>query len=116
MGLKAIRTLSITLAGLILVVSGNAIAGSVDDGKKLAFDRKKGNCLACHKIAGGTMPGNMGPPLMQMKSRFPDKKKLRAQIWDATKRNPDTPMPPFGRHRILSEGEIDKITDYIHTL
>jgi len=25
-------------------------------------------------------------------------------------------MPPFGRHRILSEAEIDLIVDYIHSL
>jgi sulfur-oxidizing protein SoxX len=41
---------------------------------------------------------------------------LRAQIWDPTARNPNTVMPPFGRHRILSEDEIDLIVDYIHTL
>ena len=88
----------------------------VEKGKKIAFNRKKGNCLACHSIAGGHMAGNMGPPLVAMKARFPDKAKLRAQIWDATKANPNTVMPPFGRHKILSEKEIDLVTEYIYTL
>lgn len=88
----------------------------VEQGKALAFDRKKGNCLACHAIEGGELPGNIGPPLVAMKARFPDKAKLRAQIWDATKMNPNTIMPPFGRQEILSESDIDKIVEYIYTL
>ena len=88
----------------------------VEKGKKIAFHKKKGNCLACHQIAGGTMAGNMGPPLVAMKARYPDKAKLRAQIWDATKANPNSPMPPFGRHKILSEKDIDLIVEFIHTL
>jgi sulfur-oxidizing protein SoxX len=51
-----------------------------------------------------------------MKVRFPDKAQLRAQIWDATVKNPNSMMPPFGRHEILSEGEIDKVVEYIHSL
>jgi sulfur-oxidizing protein SoxX len=85
-------------------------------GKELAFHRKKGNCLACHKIAGGSLPGNIGPELVNMKARYPDKSKLRAQIWDATTNNPNTIMPPFGKHKMLSEGDIDKIVEFIHTL
>ena len=89
-----------------------------DDGKKLAFDRKKGNCLACHMIFDNEAisPGNIGPPLVNIKSRFPDKAKLRAQIWDATVANPETSMPPFGRHKIVSEKELDLIVNYIYSL
>lgn len=88
----------------------------IEQGKKLAFNRKKGNCLACHQIAGGTLPGNIGPPLVAMKQRFPSKQALREQIWDATKRNPNTSMPPFGRHKILTDEEIDKIVEFVWTL
>lgn len=87
-----------------------------EQGKQVAFDRKKGNCLACHQIEGGDLPGNIGPPLVAMKARFPDKSKLRAQIWDSTKNNPNTMMPPFGRHQILTEDEIDKVVEFIYTL
>lgn len=88
----------------------------LEQGKQIAFDRKKGNCLACHQIEGGNLPGNIGPPLFEMKTRFPDKAKLRAQIWDSNRANPNSMMPPFGRHEILSEAEIDKVVEYVHSL
>lgn len=88
----------------------------IDQGKKIAFDRKLGNCLACHAIEGGDLPGNIGPPLVAMKARFPDKAKLRSQIWDSTRNNPNTMMPPFGRHEILTEAEIDKVVEFVYSL
>jgi len=51
-----------------------------------------------------------------MSARFPNKADLRAQISDATKRNPSTYMPPFGKHKALSEEEIDKILDFVYGL
>lgn len=97
--------------------AAEAQAASVtEQGMTLAFDRKKGNCLACHQIEGGNLPGNIGPPLLAMKARFPDKAKLRAQISDATKANPNSIMPPFGRNKVLGESEIDKIVEFIYTL
>ena len=88
----------------------------IEEGIELAFSRKKGNCLACHAIKDGVSPGNIAPPLIVMKSRFPDRQVLRDQIWDASKRNPDTTMPLFGRYEILSKDELEKVVDYIHTL
>jgi len=93
-----------------------AEANMVEEGKKVAYNRKKGNCLACHKIKGGNLPGNIGPELVNMKARYPDKAALRAKIWDATVTNPTTIMPPFGKHKIVSEKELDKIVEYIYTL
>ena len=88
----------------------------LDQGKAIAFDRNKGNCLACHAITGGEFSGNYGPPLLMMKARYPDKADLRSQIWDAAVKDPATRMPPYGRHRILTEQEIDLVVDFIHTL
>lgn len=88
----------------------------VDKGKAVAFDRKLGNCLACHDIKGGDLPGNIGPPLVSMKARYPDKAALRSQINDATVRNPNTIMPPFGRHNILSAEQIDQVVEFIYSL
>jgi sulfur-oxidizing protein SoxX len=51
-----------------------------------------------------------------MKARFPDKAVLRAQIWDATVKNSKSLMPPFGKHKVLTENQIDKVTDFIHSL
>jgi sulfur-oxidizing protein SoxX len=84
--------------------------------------RKKGNCLACHDVvtkrwpAGLPAAGNIGPPLVSMKSRFPDKAKLRAQIWDATEANPTSSMIPFGRHKAISEKDIDNIVTFLYTI
>lgn len=85
-------------------------------GKEIAFDRKLGNCLACHAMDDGELAGNIAPPLVSMKLRFPDKAKLRAQIWDPTVNNPNSIMPPFGRHKVLSEEQIDQIVEYVYTL
>jgi len=103
--------------GLITPITANAADDAdIAKGKELAFDRKLGNCLACHQIDDGSLAGNIGPPLVAMKARFPDFEKLKAQITDPRVANPNTIMPPFGPHSILSAGEIDKIAKYIHTL
>lgn len=94
----------------------SATIDSVTQGRAAAFDRQRGNCLACHVMGDGEMPGNVGPPLMMMQQRFPERAVLYRQIWDATERNPNTRMPPFGRHGILTEEEIDWIVDYLYTL
>jgi sulfur-oxidizing protein SoxX len=86
------------------------------------INRKKGNCLACHDVvtkkwpAGLPAAGNIGPPLVSMKARFPDKAKLRAQIWDPTTINPNSSMLPFGRHKVLTEGQIDDIVTFLYTI
>ena len=95
-------------------VTGHA-QPSVSEGEKLAFDRGKGNCLTCHDIRGGDSPGNLGPPLADIKKRFPDRNELIAIISDETKRNPLTVMPPFGRNLILTEQEINSVVDFLYT-
>lgn len=104
------------MLGAALIASGVASAqSSVAAGQKLAFDRSKGNCLTCHAIAGGDAPGNVGPPLADMKQHFPDRKELFAIIFDEAKRNPQTVMPPFGRNLILTSQEINEIIDFLYT-
>ncbi len=105
---------ALTLLGAISL-SATALAGD-NDGKALAFNKKKGNCLACHVISGGKQPGNIAPPLISMKARFPNKADLRAQIFDARKKNPNSMMPPFGPHAILTDKEIDSIVEFIYSL
>ncbi|MGV6818142.1 MAG: sulfur oxidation c-type cytochrome SoxX [Thiotrichales bacterium] len=118
--LKATAAASVlALAGMLSLTPAPAQAEEksvVEQGKQLAFDRKKGNCLSCHVITGGNLPGNIGPALVAMKVRFPDKAKLREQIYDARIKNAHTIMPPFGPSLILSDDEIDKIAEYIYTL
>lgn len=88
----------------------------IDAGHELVVNRKMGNCLACHMIQGEDGPGYFGPPLISMQARFPDREVLFNQIWDATIKNPNTSMPPFGKNMILSKQEIDKIVIYLLTL
>jgi sulfur-oxidizing protein SoxX len=102
--------------GPFAVSAADEALSVVAQGKEVAFDRKKGNCLACHQIEGGQSPGTIGPPLVAMKVRFPDKAKLRAQIEDATANNPNSVMPPFGKHGILSKEDIDKVVEFIYNL
>jgi len=115
----------VTLAALAIVtaslsmtpqIASAADAETIQTGKALAFDRKKGNCLACHQISDGASPGDIGPPLIAMQGRFPDRAKLRAQVGDPRTANPDTRMPPFGAHKILSGSEIDAVVDFLLTL
>jgi sulfur-oxidizing protein SoxX len=99
-----------------LGLASMAFAEEQADGRSLAFDNKKGNCLACHAIPGdpkAEAAGNIGPILLSMKEGYPDRAKLRAKIWDATVTKPDTVMPPFGRNKILTDKEIDLVTDYV---
>lgn len=88
-------------------------------GQELAFDNSKGNCLACHSMpsdAQAVTSTDIAPPLVSMKERFPERAKLYAQVWDATKAKADSLMPPFGKHRILSDDELNKVVDYVYGL
>lgn len=91
-------------------------AKMIEQGKEIAFDRSKGNCIACHMIPGGQSPGTIGPPLLAMKARYPKKEVLREQIADPMKNNPETTMPPFGKHHILTQEQFDQVVEFIWSL
>lgn len=86
----------------------------------LATDKEKGNCMACHQFNGlrsaNLEGGDVGPPLVAIKERYPDKKRLHAEIFDASRLNPDTVMPPYGKHRILTEKEIELVVEWLYSL
>jgi sulfur-oxidizing protein SoxX len=114
---RAAQGPALFVAAVVAVVlsSGARASAQALPGQTLAFDRSKGNCLTCHDIKGGDAPGNVGPPLADMKTRFPGRKDLVAIVYDETKRNPQTVMPPFGRNLILTDREIDAIVDFLYT-
>ncbi len=121
----ALKTVVTAASGILIMgamlttpttVQAGDDASVIEEGKKIAFDRKKGNCLACHIMAGGDQAGNIGPPLIAMKARFPDKAALREQISDARIKNPNTIMIPFGPHGVLTPEEIDKVTEFVYSL
>jgi L-cysteine S-thiosulfotransferase len=110
---------STLIAALLIgaVLMGPAQAQStVTEGQRLAFDRGKGNCLTCHMIKGGDLPGTIGPELTGIKGKYPNRDDLVAILTDETRRNPQTMMPPFGRNRILTDKEINAIVDFLQTL
>jgi len=117
----------VTAASLSLLLTATFIPSALaaeaskpePTGQELAFDNRKGNCLACHAMPGepkAVTNTNIAPPLIGMAARFPDRKNLYGQIWDATRANPDTAMPPFGKNKILTDAEINKVVDYVYGL
>ncbi len=106
---------SIALSGHALAADEKAPAKELT-GQELSFDASKGNCLACHMIAGGDQPGTMGPPLIAMKARYPDRQALFEVVWDPRHKFPNTAMPPIGAYGILSKDEVNKVVDFVHGL
>ncbi|MBL4682073.1 MAG: sulfur oxidation c-type cytochrome SoxX [Pseudomonadales bacterium] len=133
---KQIGFKQVIILGTVLVFSGTAIAEEtavverikplterikplaerIKQGQAIAYDRNAGNCLSCHLVLGAELPGNVGPPLIQMKLRYPDRNVLASQISDAALTNPNTVMPPYGRHNILTEKEIELVVDFVHSI
>jgi sulfur-oxidizing protein SoxX len=104
--------------GIACAASAGAAAdeASVEAGRLIAEDRRNGNCYSCHMVQGAELAGNSGPPLMMMKQRYPDRDVLLAQIADPRVRNPNTIMPPYGAHGILTEQELSLVVDYLLSL
>jgi len=83
---------------------------------KIMTDPNIGNCTACHAIPAdkNLVAGDIAPPFIGMKIRFPDIAKVRAAIHDQRALSPDTIMPPFGRKQILTPEQIDSVAQYIY--
>lgn len=92
------------------------------DGRALFIEQRKGNCTACHKAPTDALlksASDIGPPLESIKQKYAtpiDQARLREVIQDPGKINPNTIMPPYGKHRILSDAEINAIVGYLETL
>jgi len=149
------KTLAITALGIALsfALSTNAIAaekmmikymvkdlaiaksltgrpGNAANGRKLAINRKLGNCLACHvmPIPEQTFHGLVGPDLNGVASRR-SADEVRLLIVNPKLANPDTIMPAFyrkdGLHRVmkkfqgktmLSAEQVEDLVAYTMTL
>jgi sulfur-oxidizing protein SoxX len=100
------------------VISHEAIAAEktkspLEQGKELAISL----CQACHHFEGTDQAGTVGPPILAMKARFPDRKKLHEIIYDPhVAIKPHTIMPPFGRNGLVDENQIEMIIDFLYTL
>lgn len=108
----------VVLLGAAIITPNIAMAVDADlaaKGKTIAEDRKKGNCFTCHSYEGAHLAGNMGPALNGISKRK-SKEEIYNQIWDATKANPNTTMPPFGKYEALSKDEVTAVTEWVLTL
>ena len=105
-------------------------AGDPVKGRKVAINRKKGNCLACHvmPVPEQADHGEVGPPLNDVGSRL-GAGEIRLRIVNPKVVNPDTIMPAFyrihGLHRvqkkwqgktIISAQDVEDIVAYMMTL
>lgn len=118
-GIAVVGLMAFTVASGAWAQGSKVEPSKVEPGKVVSFDREKGNCLACHGFPGlpdAEQTGNSGPPMIAMQARYPDRKLLRDKIWDATAFHPRSFMPPFGKHGVLSEEEIDQVVDFLHGL
>lgn len=86
---------------------------------ELFVQRDKGHCIACHQLPAGVGPAShsdLGPALDGTRMRSLGKPAIHQAIADPTQANPDTVMPPFGKHHILDAAEIDRLVDFLHAL
>jgi sulfur-oxidizing protein SoxX len=115
--------------GIVLLLPVLAFAGDVAKGREIVLSRADGNCLLCHAVPGADRPaGNLGPSLAGVGSRFgPDE--LRSRLVDASRFNPKSVMPPYGRveglHAVapqyrgkplLTDQEIEDAVAFLSTL
>jgi sulfur-oxidizing protein SoxA len=80
---------------------------------------EKGYCVSCHQVPPSSGPktsSDLGPLLEGARMRALGKDGIRAAIVDPMRANPDTVMPPFGRHQVLEPAEIERLVDYVFAL
>jgi sulfur-oxidizing protein SoxX len=107
------------LALLLVDAALDASAQRPPSAPELFVRADKGHCIACHRLPPGVGPqtrADFGPALDGRRMREIGKARLRDVLADPTRANPSSVMPPFGRHRILDEAEIDRVVDFLHGL
>ncbi len=104
--------------------------GDPANGRKVAIDRKLGNCLACHVMPVPEQPfhGDVGPDLSETGGNLSEGE-IRLRIVNSKALNPDTIMPAFYRNdgfervmkkfqgkTMLSAQQVEDIVAYVMTL
>jgi sulfur-oxidizing protein SoxX len=106
---------------VLLAAAGFAVPATAQDlaAIDLFTHPGKGHCIACHQLPAGTGPesrNDVGPRLEGARMRELGREALREILRDPTRNNPETVMPPYGRHRLLDEREIDRLAEFLHAL
>jgi sulfur-oxidizing protein SoxX len=114
---QSIRMFAIVFCSLYSLLSSAAPPANpeaeIKEGQRLTLQF----CQTCHAYQGTEQAGTVGPPLMGMKARFPDRKKLYEIIYDPqVALKPDTMMPPFGRNHLMEKDDIEKVIEFLYTL
>ena len=104
--------------------------GNPARGERIVRDPDKATCLICHAIPieGEPDPGNLGPPLHGVASRY-TAGELRLRLVDPKRLNPETVMPSYyearGLYRVANEyrgrsiysaSELEDVIAYLLTL
>jgi sulfur-oxidizing protein SoxX len=110
----------------------NSLTGKSGDpanGKKVAINRKLGNCLACHKMpVDQPFQGDIGPSLTGVAGRYSEAQ-LRLRVVNSKIFNPMTIMPAFYKaddlNRVLKDfkgktmltpQQVEDVVAYLKTL
>lgn len=94
-----------------------SITGDPAKGRALALDRKRGgSCVACHILPDVELPGNVGPDLSTIGAVGRTDEWLYNYVYDPRTFNPQSVMPPWGRHKLFTSEEIRDIAAYLKTL
>ena len=95
------------------------VKGDAATGQKLAFDRSRGGgCLACHIMGPKTaeVPGNVGPDLSEIGTAGRTDQWFYNYVFDPRVYNPQSMMPPWGKHGFYKDDEIKDIVAFLKTL
>ncbi len=104
--------------------------GDAANGRKVAINRKLGNCLACHALPIPEQPfhGDVGPDLSETGGNLSEGE-IRLRVVNSKVLNPDTIMPAFYRidgfervlkkfqgKTMLSAQQVEDVVAYVMTL
>ncbi|HXS51170.1 MAG TPA: sulfur oxidation c-type cytochrome SoxX [Usitatibacter sp.] len=112
------RGAALAVAALAFAAASAARAEALT-GAQIFLRPDKGNCAACHQVSDPAAPktrSDLGPRLEGARMRSIGRERLRALLTDPMAGNPETLMPPYGRHRILDASQIDRVLDYLDAL
>lgn len=113
--------LAVSLQSMPAPLTGNL--GDPERGRELVADRRKGDCLSCHKLsllANVSDQGALGAPLDGIGSRYSDAQ-LRQVLVQPQAYFPDTIMPAYYKAddvdtSILTAAEVEDLVAYLRTL